>query len=404
MKASRFLILGVLFIVLPLLVISGCKYNVSEPLWDQPYTAPAAPKITSIVPSDSASAGVNIITIKGENLKLGTGTTRVSFNNIYSDVLSISATSIVVLRPNVVSDSTEIKVIPHDAIQEAIYSPYKVTQVVNKYGSFLQNVPLSVIAVANNGNLYVVDSTTQRNIYKATPDGNNTVIAHLSRNALDGKIGPDGNLYLTEKNRAIYKVDVSTNNVSRWTQMPFGKIVSYIDFGSNGYFFTGGSKTDLLITPFNLSAGSTSSGFYASDDIQCIRFFNGYVYVASITSGAQEPSKIWRDKVNSDGTVGARELIFDMNSVHDSAAVSGLAFSQSGNLYISTNSDSDPLLYVNPSTGKAQYMYKGILPRYCAGIAYGSSNYLYLISGNTSASVTWTVYQVNMGQEGAPSY
>ncbi|HVO72918.1 MAG TPA: hypothetical protein VMT35_02775, partial [Ignavibacteriaceae bacterium] len=48
------------------LLISGCKIDVADPVWERPFTNPSTPKITEVIPAQ-AIAGVNIITIIGEN-------------------------------------------------------------------------------------------------------------------------------------------------------------------------------------------------------------------------------------------------------------------------------------------------------------------------------------------------
>ena len=192
MKSKRVLMIILLFITATFIFIAGCKYNVSEPLWYQPFDTPPTPAITQVTPAE-ATAGVNRITIQGENFIIGTGTTTVNFDNTPAEIISVSENSITVRRPNIVSDSSNIKVIVHDALSEPVYGPYKVSPVIEQYGGFLTGVQLGVVAVDNSENVYVVE-TISRDVHKVTPDGNNTVISTATRSPFDGKIGPDGNL------------------------------------------------------------------------------------------------------------------------------------------------------------------------------------------------------------------
>jgi hypothetical protein len=400
MKANRFLLV-VTFLLTAL--VTGCKYNVTAPLWNQPYTPPPSASITSVSPASEAKGGVNTITINGQNLLVNSGSTAVYFDSYQVEIVSITENSIVVRRPNLVADSATIKVIPQNAYAEGIIHGYKIDKVIDSYGSFLQNLQLSVITADNAENVYVVE-TIEKSIHKVTPDGNNTVIGKTTYTPYDGKIGPDGNLYLTEKNRAIDKIDLSTGTKTKWTTLPSGIVVKYCDFGNNNYFYCGGTRTDLVILPFDLSATAVQSGIYADDDIQAIRFYNGYIYVASVPSSPVEPAKIWRDKVNADGSVGSRELVYDLNNLPDSAAVSGIAFGSDGTMYVSTYSPTLPMIVVNPVTNSADAFYKDIIPAYCAGMCWGTGDFIYTINGNAAASKTWNVYRVDMGQKGAPGY
>jgi len=73
-------------------------------------------------------------------------------------------------------------------------------------------------------------------------------------------------------------------------------------------------------------------------------------------------------------------------------------------MYISTAS-TDPLLVVDPTSGKVDNFYKGIVPPYCAGLCWSkTSNYLYIISGNTAAAQPWTVMRIDMGVNGGANF
>jgi hypothetical protein len=400
MKANRFLLV-ITFLMTAL--VTGCKYNVTAPLWDQPYTPPPAASITSVNPPQEAKGGVNTITINGQNLVISPDSTLVYFDSYSAQIVSMTSTAIVVRRPNIASDSATIKVIPQDAYTEGIYKGYKIDKVLENYGGFLQNLALCVATVDKNENLYVVE-TVSRNIHKVTPNGVNTIIAIASHAPFDGKIGPDGNLYLTENNRNIDKVDLTTNTKSKWTTLPPGLVVKYCDFSSNNYFYCGGTGSDLIYVPFDSSSIAVASGIYTNDDIQAIRFYNGYVYVASVDLTTNGPTKIWRDKVNADGSVGSRELVFDLNTIGNKAVVSGLAFRADGKMYVTTYAASDPMIVIDPSSNSWDTFYKGILPQYCQGICWGSGNYLYMINGNTAGNITWLAYRVDMGQTSSPYY
>jgi hypothetical protein len=400
MKANRFLPVITIFLAL---LVTGCKYHVTAPLWDQPYTTPPAASIASISPASEAKGGVNTITINGQNLLVNSGSTVVYFDSYQAEIVSLAQNSVVVRRPNLVADSATIKVIPQDAYTEGILHGYKIDKVLDTYGGFLQNLALSVIAVDNNENIYVVE-TVGKNVHKVTPDGNNTIISKTTYSPYDGKIGPDGNLYLTENNRTIDKVDLTSGTKSKWIILTYGLVVKYCDFSNNNYFYCGGTGSDLIYFPFDLSSSPVQSGIYSNDDIQAIRFYNGYIYVASVDLTTNGPTKIWRDKVNSDGSIGSRELIFDLNTAGNSSAVSGIAFGADGQMYITTYAAADPMIVVEPGSNSWDIFYKSILPQYCQGIFWGTGNYLYMINGNTTANVAWLAYRVDMGQKSSPYY
>ncbi len=419
MRAYRFLTITILLISALLAFMAGCKYNVTAPLWDQPYKAPASPQITSINPASEAKAGVSTITIYGHNLvvtvpdSLVSDSTVVYFGSVQASIAAMESTAITVLRPNLATDSCTIRIVPHNAIAEAISGTYKIDPVIAQYGGFLQNLQLGAIAVDNSDYVYVIESSSLL-IHKVTSNVDNTVIgggaAVTAQTPYGAAIGPDGNLYVTEFNRSIDKVDLSAGTVAPWTKMPSGKIVKFCDFGPGGYFFAGGPKTDLCIVPPNPPATLTTAqiqlaGSYATEEILALKVFNGYVYVASRPANTTTPAIIWSNQIIGDSSVAPRQKVLDMSTTaFDSVLVTGLAFSSDGAMYIGTASV-DPVLSVDPVSGKVSSFYKGIIPPYCAAMAWSkTSTYLYIISGNKSPAQTWTVYRLDMGSLGGSNF
>jgi len=417
MKAHRLIQAAVFCAGASLAYVAGCKYNVTEPLWYQPYAAPASPVITSVNPASEARPGVSTITLHGHNLVLHAADASVSsgsvvlFSGSPASVVSMDTNLIVVRRPNLVSDSCTIRVVPHNALAEAAYGPYKIDPVILKYGGFLQNVQLGAIAVDNAENLYVIE-TINKLVHKAISSGDNTVMGGGSaKTALSpycARIGPDGNLYVMENNRSIDRVDLTTGAVARWTQLPSGKVVKFGDFGPGGYLYTGGPKTDLCVVPPNPPVSLASSqiklaGSFIGDEILAIRVYNNSVYVASRPYGSVTPAKIWGTPIVAD-SVGPRQLVLDLGATaYGADLVTDFAFSSAGVMFIATSSVNDPVLIVDPVTFAVDNFYMGIVPPYCVAFSWSqSSNYLYLISGNTAAAQTWTVYRLDMGATGAP--
>ncbi|MEJ5352614.1 MAG: IPT/TIG domain-containing protein [Melioribacteraceae bacterium] len=398
MKIFQKLFLLIL-LMLAVKFITGCKYDVAEPMWDKEFQGAPIPKITSVNPPQ-ASAGVNTISIEGENLDVN-GTT-VYFDNLSADIISSSQSKIVVRRPNLVSQSCYIKVVPNQALVVAKYGPYKIDKVVERYGSFLENLQLSVLAVDKSENLYVVE-TSSRNIVKVTPDGSKSVIGTITRTPTDARVGPNGKLYLLGNNRSIDMVDLTTGVTKEWIRLPSGRVVKFGDFDANGYFYTGGTRSDLVIIAPDLSL--SYAGLYSSDEILAVRVFNNYVYVVSRKAGTQDAAKIWRHPIISPGSLGARESFLDLSSFSEFAShtIKSITFSLEGKMFIATDSV-NPILIYDSSLNQIDYFYKGILSPYCKYFYWGNENYLYMIIGDTAAGQEWTVYRVDMGSKGAPYF
>jgi hypothetical protein len=201
-------------------------------------------------------------------------------------------------------------------------------------------------------------------------------------------------------------VDVQAGTAAQWIRLGSGKIVKVGDFDADGYFYVGGTKSDLGIIAPDLSV--KYAGYYASEEILAVRVYTPYVYVASRapSSGGQPPApgSIWKHRIVARDSVGSKELVIDLSGTAFAArTIRAITFSADGTMYIGTDS-SDPILIVNPATGSVDYFYKDILPPYCKNFYWGRGTYLYMISGNTNPAQEWTVYRVDFGTAGAHNY
>ena len=101
-----------LFAIVSLLavILLSCDTDVTPTVYqDLPNGDP--PVITSLMPPDTALAGVSEITINGYNFTSDPTKIFVYFNEIAAELLEVSPTKLVVKAPNFVKDSVNIKII-----------------------------------------------------------------------------------------------------------------------------------------------------------------------------------------------------------------------------------------------------------------------------------------------------
>jgi WD40 repeat protein len=388
---------GLLLILVWILtiILAGCEYDIKQPLWYQNFKEPAVPKITQLVPDKVAPAGINRITILGENFGSVIGDNDVYFNNVAVEILSACPDSVTVRRPNIVSDSAVVTVVPHQALVVAKYSPYKIDLVQGSYGSFLDNLVLAALAVDADENLYVIENTS-RIVYKITPEGDKTQLAVASRIVFDATIAPSGKLTFLISNTAILQMDPVTGAEETWVTLK--KRVTCGDFDQYGAFYAGGKSTDLIVVKPDLT--NSSNGGYASLEIVVIRAYKDFLYVVANNSkpDATNPAvAVYRHAIlDANGTLGERELILDWSTTGDYAAstINDIAFSENGTMYIATN-NANPIFMLN-SDNSQDILYKTILPTTAEKLAWGSSHYAYMIRGGTN----WEVIRIDMGTLG----
>jgi hypothetical protein len=412
MKFNRYIIIASLMIVAILAIMPGCKFDVAPSQYNQSFQQGVDDSIMQIDPAHEAKAGVNTITINGKNFATLPDSNIVYISKIdgdkstvIADILSSSSSSITIYRPNVVSDSCRFLIVSPKAHVVAQSELYKIDPVLVKYGSFLDNRQLGVVAGDKDENIYIVYST-DKTIFKVAPNNQKTQLKTLAKfQPYGGRIGPDGKLYLMENKGSIDVVDVQTDTSSL---LKVGPAVKCGDFDSRGNLYIAGSLVDLII----VAPDSThkSSGFFLPDVILDVRVYGDYVYVVDSTqnSTATKPSKsIQRCKIDyTNHTVGSPELVIDWTTTgqYASRLITGITFSSDGKMYVATNSPS-PILIVDLNTNNVSTLYKDILPSFCKQFFWGNGTYLYMISGNTSnPAVDWTLYRVDTGFNGAPFY
>ena len=419
MKVNSFLKITAFLLAVCLVVIIGCKYDVAEPEWNKPIANNTTVTINSIDPIQEALPGVNTITIHGSGFDSAIDTMAIHlavtnrdtttvyqgiyFDKVPADVIEITSTSITMRRPNIVSDSCMIKVIPDKALVGAKIGPYKIDAVKLQSTAFLDNLPLGTISIDTIGNLYVIKGVAPCIIYKVTPAGDKTVIGTARYTPTDAKIGMDGNLYYlnSQFQKRIYMVNVNGSATST-DSLRFNALVNinYGDFDDNGYFYAGGNLTGMVVVRPNGSQRTES--FYNSDKVLGVREFNKYLYVAA-------GKAIYRHSISDTSKVGNKELVLDLsNGIFASRLIKAFSFSADGSkMYIGTDSP-DPILIATDAMNipitpdRVDILYKNILPSNCKNLCF--ANKLYMISGNASPAVNWTVFQVDVGTTGAPYY
>ena len=272
---KKFCILTIVFFLIwSLMLVNGCTYDVTEPVY-KPVSTPITPIITGINPPDSASPGVNTITIQGQNFSGSLANTSfVYFDNYSAEVVGFSTTSITVRRPNYVVDLCSVRVVSPDAWWSSQkFCPYRIVSVLKTYcrlPSVLtpDQLPLTAIAVDNSENLFITRSV-KYGIFRVDTTGKIDSIAKGYSNMTDVVVGLDNRLYMLGNSPSIRVMPLpagtTTTPVPQWVNC--GKSVKYGDFAANGYFFAGGVNTSFVIISPTLSIKLDST--YITSSVTC---------------------------------------------------------------------------------------------------------------------------------------
>jgi len=387
-----------------LLVLAGCEYEVAKPQWEQDHENPPVPVITEMDPAEGAIAGVNAITLIGENFADSLQRNHVYFNNVEAEIIEASSASITVRRPNLESDSSvvnsSVKLVSYDALLVAAYSdPYPVFSVTEQYGNFIENLTLAAITTDQDSNLYVVE-TTSRNIYKITPDEEKSLVGVAGGTVYDLKMSPSGKLILLFNNKEIHQVDPDAvvDTAVVWTGVK--KRVKYGDFNESGNFYAASKSSDLICVKPDLT--SRQLGFYSSDEIFCVRVLDNDVYVLVKLKNGEPELGIWKHEIlDADGNLGEGQLVLDWAETGDFADVdpTGFDIDAESNIYIAADREENPLM-VRYTNGDLDTYYKDIIPGPAKQIIWSTGTHLFMILDGDEKNVL----RIDMGVQGAPNF
>ena len=408
-----------------ILFMTGCEYDGPTAVYDQPYSQATPPVIDAIEPAEAAG-GVNLITITGQNFSENSDDNRVYISNIYyegnekktraekAEIVDFSTTSISIRRPGLFGDSTVVKVVNYQAhVYDSLY-PYRITQPYELYGGFtITGNQLDAVAVDQDENLYVVQRSGPRMVYKVSPGGEKTELGDQGTNITDAMLAPDGNLVLLTGRSTVVKMDVTTGVPEDWYMFSSSRTrVKFGDFDSYGNLITAGTKTGLIALKPDMTEGLIDD--YSDFDILDVRVYQGAVYVLAENTSPDTLDPvlapeigIWRNTTAADpGSFGEKELVLDWATTgsYDSSGVYDMTFSSDGTLIVCTD-NTDPVLLYDLESDTHETFYKSILPSSMVHAVWGQGNHLYMIQfleeGDTRK---WDLYKVDMGTTGAPYY
>jgi hypothetical protein len=394
MKVSQTKLVVILSILGWVISIIGCKNETVQPLWDKKSPSPQVPVITRLDPDSAALPGVNKIKIFGKNLNLGEALSddQVYFDNVKTDVIEGSDTSLTVLRPNIVGDSISVNVSSLKGIGIARHGPYRVDPVMDQFiNSALQ---MDAIEIDRNENLYFVERLSL-DIYQVTPGRTKAKVGTARSIVSDIKFAPSGKLLIfSQSTSVIDQLDITTGTRTPWVYLV--NRLGFCDFDVNGNLYVGGLNRSLYVVRPDTSRITVSG--YNSDNIISLRVCNGYVYILTASS------VIWRNQIlNATGSLGTKEKVLDLTSGGFPASPQKITFSASGLLYIASDDTLQRTVVTYDLTNQQlETVYKGIIPNSPpVKFVWGTGNLLYML---TSTGSNWIIVRIDAGAPSAPYY
>ncbi len=387
---------------LAILLLSGCKNEITPSLYDPNYKGSPTPVISSINPT-SGLAGVTVFTITGSNFSAVKEENIVLFESITAQILTASTTQLTVKAPDLSKDSVRVKVTVLGAQQFSNTVLCKLEPAVAEFANIAAIGEPWGIACDKDGNVYVslMSGGIGVGVKKFTPTG---VLSDYSP-VLTGvprwvtlKIGPGGYLYASRQLAALYRIPPGGGPATLWLTPASGVGQIYdFDFDAQGNLWGGGNG--VAIYRVKLDPDKSVKAFPFSGNVRSVRVYAGYVYVAANVAGAD---KIWRFRIISSDSLGGAETYFDFSAQYgvSGAGAYAITFSSDGDLYVGTDGP-DGVIVVHADKSW-EPLYPGLLKPQALLFAWGKGSELYITRSGTVAS--HTVIRVNTQKTSAPYY
>jgi dipeptidyl aminopeptidase/acylaminoacyl peptidase len=395
MRTNRCSVIILLLSIVVVCIIQ-CEYDGPLAMYNIRHSNVDPPIITQIDP-EIAVAGINFITIEGENFSANDDSNGVYIDGHQAEIVDHSTASLKIRRPNCSGDSTAVVIAVFGAIEVARYVPYKIESVYGTYGKFLSGDQLGAVAIDDDENVYVIENNLTNYIYKVTPDGEKTIIGHENSNVYDALITPDGNLITFVREREINFLDIvnGVDTVAVWAEA--GKKATHGDFdGYGNLYVSGNQRSDLMV--IDPAHNCRALELYPSDEIFWITVSGNYVYVLvelDDPDAANPELAIWRHEIlDATGTLGARQLVLDWSATGEyaEATPNTFAVAADNSLLIGTDYD-QPILFLDSDWQTRGIAYKDILPTSAEKLICGNGNYLYMILNGES----WDLLRIDLG-------
>ena len=392
-------------ILLSLIIVSCEDPNYPDSVWDEDDAGNATPSISSVEPASGAFAGIDTITITGQNFSDTESKNLVYFNSMLGTVIDASTTSMEVVTPNLVSDSVQIRVAVEGAFVFADYGNlYSLTAAVLDYGPFDQFTDIYSLDLDREENLIVsMDGSPNAEFWIVDTDQDSAVWSGSLAKGSGMKLGPTGSVYFVNYQRYVYKDEQGTPKENTEIFKRLNGNATDLDFDSNGNLYAGGTGSTIDVVDINDDGGLTSGVTEAKNldtlDVISLRVFNNFVYVLTTTITSSQA--IYKLPILDDsGSLGDLEFVFDWSAYSNSESTA-LCFtlSETGDIFVGSDSETEPLTYITDGSGSG--FYSSILTAPISYMAWGNFQYLYLINRTDE---TKRVQKVDTRMNGADYY
>lgn len=362
--------------ILCTVLLLGCDSGTAPSIYDPNRTSLPDPVIEDVIPEDRALAGVDIVTITGQNFSTQATDNLVYFGDARADVVEASSTQLRMVAPNSPQPELELRLAVIGAENFSNSVSYGLDFPFIEFGDVRDFEDIYGITTDPSGNLYasLVAFNLPVGIIRISPDGERSDFISSTFFWADLAFGSDDHLYAVRFVRAVFRFQGSGSNPEVFAVIPNNAVrLSTVAIDSGDRIWAAGDNEEI----YSISPDKTIQSYEFNADVQDIVLFGDFLYLAAIENGN---SKIWRFRIDSNGALGAPEEVFDMTAFNGATAFA-LTFSSAGHLFVGTDA-TDPVVVVD-SDGVGQSLYPGVLNQPARRFAWGMQRQLYAATNST---------------------
>ncbi len=371
-----------LILALPVcfVLLLGCDSGTAPSIYDPDRGSLPDPVIESVAPEGRALAGVDIVTLTGQNFSNEATDNLVYFGDARADVVEASGTQLQVAAPNTPDPELEIRAVVIGAENFSNRVSYGLDPPFVEFGEVKDFEDVFGITTDPAGNLYVslLAFSLPVGIVRISAEGERSdYITPSTFVWVDMEFGPDDYLYAVRSVRAIFRFAGSGASPEVFAVIPASTVrLNTLTIDPDGGIWAAGDNTEIYsVTP----AGDINSYAFEAD-VRDIALFGDHLYVAG-TQG--DLSGVWRFGMDSNHILREPEMFFDVTTFNGATAYA-LEFSAAGQLFVGTDA-TDPVIVVD-SEGTGQVLYPGVFEQSVRQFSWGLDLQLYAATSSTETA------------------
>lgn len=354
--------------------LSACDSGDATSLYDPDAAVNQAPVISGVSPSGVVLAGIDVVTIEGQNFSATPSDNLVFFddgqgNSAQGTVQEASTTRLVVKTPNLPNAALRVRVSVVGARDFSNAMPRPLTASVVSFGGIGQTEVPYGTATDAEGTLYVSleNEGTSVGVVEIAPDGTRSPY-FASTFPWAALAWGNGRLVGVRRVRAVFELPEAGSQTLLSAFQPASLLLSAIATTPTGTIYAGGSAPKIV----SVGADGTPSEVPFPTTIRALAVGGTTLYAVG-AGAAGSPDQVYALAIAPDGSLGTPTALAALP-----APGTALEVAADGTLFVGLDRVVDPVVTVTPG-GAVDVLYPGILSGPALSMAYGAGSQLYMV-------------------------